>query len=116
MARKPGRPTKFTPEAKARIIEGLELGLSRNRACDWANITPSRLSEYIKKPKNAKFRNDIKRAEVACEVDALKRINAGKPGWQSAAWLLERKWPDVWAMKNREPEYELDDPDPKGLA
>lgn len=113
---KRGRPSGFTEEVKAKIIEGLELGLSRNRACDWANVDPGNLSRYIQDPKNVKFHNDIKKAEVACEVNALRRINAGKAGWQSAAWLLERKWPAVWSMKQPEEEVERSDEDPEGLA
>jgi hypothetical protein len=42
----------------------------------------------------------IRVAEAQCEEGYLKRIREGKPGWQSAAWFLERKWPKRWALKH----------------
>lgn len=38
----------------------------------------------------------LERATVEVEAAALAKVTAGEPGWEAAAWLLERRFRDTW--------------------
>jgi hypothetical protein len=81
---KRGRKTALTPKAKAIILEILSDGCSRNTAAAVVGVsTPTIANEAARDPE---FFNALKKAEGDCEWYHVKRIKAGKPGWQSSAW------------------------------
>lgn len=92
---------KYTKETVAKIIEALNEGLGRVRACKAADIHYCTFLEWMGKPE---FSERIKKAEAKGEdkiKDLAKRgiIEKFQTNWQAAAWWLERKFPDEY--KNR---------------
>lgn len=97
-----GRPSKFTPERRADIIDDIfhrvpyEFAAEANGICEetlyiWINRGKKELREGIESDYTVFFK-DLKRAEV-------KRIRAHSDAiadhvdkWQGDAWLLERRW------------------------
>jgi hypothetical protein len=43
----------------------------------------------------------IEKAESTGESELLSQVEKAKPGWQSKAWMLERRWPHRWAARVR---------------
>jgi hypothetical protein len=95
-----GRPTKRTPEITAEIAEAISFGLTDEKAADLVGIARDTLIEWRKIPE---FSDTIKRADAARDLDRLRRIDLGAPGWQGPAWHLERKYPQRYAR----PEIQL---------
>ena len=53
-----GRPSKFTPDAKKRILEALEAGATVKAACGWVPIHPDTYHNWIKRGKEEAERRD----------------------------------------------------------
>jgi len=100
MAKKRGRPTKFTEPVKAKILEAISVGSSYEMACSYAGISRNTLHQWMTKGEDQKtglyrtFHDDIKKAESKGAVANLAIINneARKGNWKCSAWLLERRW------------------------
>ncbi len=117
-----GRPTKFTPETRKKILWALRLGNFRKTAAEYAGISERTLCDWIYKGAEAgsgeyaEFCNDVIEAEQAAEVRALGVIQqAANRDWKAAAWFLERKFPQryctraaVFLAKRLDIEDELD--------
>jgi hypothetical protein len=43
----------------------------------------------------------VEKAEAAGEKKLLREIRRGVDGWQSRAWMLERRWPQRWSGRVR---------------
>jgi len=96
---KRGRPTKFTPAIRARLIEAISIGSTYKIACQYSGISRDTLHRWMVKGEQQKtgvyrtFYDDIKRAEAKGAVSMLAIINnEARKNWKCAAWLLERKW------------------------
>jgi len=93
-----GRPPLYLdPEVRAKVIEGLELGIGYAKTAEWAGIEERTLFNWreVGPPPNATpevldFFLAIKKAEIGGEVARLRMIVEGVQGWQGAAWWLER--------------------------
>ena len=97
-----GRPSKFTPERRAAIIDAIshripyELAAEGNGICEdtlyeWLKIGRQDMKEGIDS-EYANFSEAIKRAEMT-KVRQHSDIIAERPErWQADAWLLERRW------------------------
>lgn len=99
--RKRGRPSKATPETRARILDYLRRGLFAESAARLAGISERTFYEWLERsdagdPEFAGFSAAVKRATDEAEDDALRRIREGSPGWQGSAWFLERRLRDRW--------------------
>ena len=98
------RPTKKTPDVKARVIQATRLGATRARAADAAGIGETLLYEMI--ATDAEFAKAIKLAEGEAAVKALTAIQRASSGrnaqWQAAAWLLERRYPHEYGRTVQE--------------
>jgi hypothetical protein len=135
MARKGGRPTKFTPEVRKIILETVASSAPRSHAADRAGIDRSSLWAWLAQGKKDKkgeyfeFFNALKKAEANAVVGSLARIHKAGIGGQ----LLERttttvttrdrngkttttttakerfsqgQWQaDAWMLERRYPEY-----------
>jgi hypothetical protein len=94
--RKPGRPSKYTPDRIKKIIDGIKKGNYKGVAARAAGVDPSTLSEW--ENKYPEFSNQVKEAEASGETDLIDIIkSAARRNWTAAAWLLERRWPDKWS-------------------
>jgi transposase-like protein len=97
-----GRPTKFTPERRAAIIDDIAHGVPYILAAEANGITEECLYQWMRHGK-ADYEADIK-SDFAEFFQAIKevernklRLHLGKVSenverWQADAWLLERKW------------------------
>jgi len=95
--RKPGRPTKRTPENVEKILEALRVGMYKDRAALLVGIGEATLYRWLKT--DTEFREAVKAAECESEFDALKRVREGASGWQGAGWFLERKHWALWGKR-----------------
>lgn len=98
---KPGRPTKFTPLARDRIVEALSVGATMEIAAGHGGVTRGTLHRWLSKgaaddapDEYRAFYDRVKRAENRAAVAALANIqrSAVDGDWRCSAWLLERKF------------------------
>lgn len=102
-AREPiGRPSKFTPERRASIIDAIshripyEMAAEANGICldtlyEWLKIGKQHRSEGIDSEYTI-FSEALKRAEMTKVREHTDIIAARPERWQADAWLLERRW------------------------
>ncbi len=98
-----GRPSKFTPERRAAIINDIvnripyQLAAEANGICestlyDWLNTAKVHQMEGIDSD-FTEFSESIKKAERN-KIKEHTSIIASRPKqWQADAWILERRWP-----------------------
>lgn len=79
---------------QATILDAISSGLSRGKAAILADTTLDSVRRLA--VRDRKFRESLKKAEVEFERKHLDRIARGDKGWQSSAWLLERKFWNRW--------------------
>lgn len=98
-----GRPSKFTPERCAQIVNDIsrrvpyELAAEANGICeatlfDWLNTGKAHQLAGLD-TEFTKFSESIKRAELNRVLEHTDMIAAKPERWQADAWLLERRWP-----------------------
>ena len=90
MPRKPGRPTKYTPERVERILEAIRKGNTRDTAAKLAGVSATQMYEWMNK--HPEFAEAIEKADAEAEgfyVGIIER--AAAKSWQAAAWWLERR-------------------------
>lgn len=98
------RPTKYTPETTAKIVQAIQMGATYELACQFASITYETFNQWMKgKPE---FSEAIKEAEGRAVVGWLAKIEkaANDGSWQAAAWKLERRYPKVYGRTVTEQE------------
>lgn len=100
------RPTSLTPEVQAIVIEAIGRGLYRETAAALAGVTRQTLNNWeLRGLANEEpfygFLVAIKRAEAQAESDVIDGVRAGLEGWQSKAWIAERRWPARWSGRVR---------------
>jgi hypothetical protein len=82
------------------IIKALEDGSGRVRACKAAHITYQTFINWLDK---VEFLDAVKKAESIGEdkiADICKQRIINDPSWQSAAWWLERNFPDKYRNRS----------------
>ena len=88
---------KYTPEITAAICKNLNNGNNRTDTCVLVGICYDTFIEWQKKPE---FTEAIKKAEAECKSRNIQIIQkAAITTWQAAAWWLERKYKDEYALK-----------------
>lgn len=93
MASRGGRPTKYSKERVAQILDAVEKGATYEIAAGAAGISYQTLNEWRKdKPE---FSEQLAAAEGRAGLKWLGRIEqaADQGTWQAASWLLERRFP-----------------------
>ena len=95
-----GRPSKLNEELIKKICEVIQEGLPIKYACDLLVITQKSYENWYNQGKSdvdedkdtiyADFFLSIKNAQATYIYEANKDIKSGRPGWQGAAWWLER--------------------------
>jgi hypothetical protein len=89
-----GRPTKLTPQVKAKLKEAFSYGLNDDQAAAVAGVSDVTLTLWKRRPE---FMAEIREAINERLLVRLKRIEAGENGWQGCGWILERLLPRQWA-------------------
>lgn len=88
------------------FLRDVASGLSITDAA--VNNRISRVAVYDKKDADKEFSNQLEQALIKPKSDALGLVKkASKTVWTAAAWLLERKWPDEFGLKQKL-EYTID--------
>jgi hypothetical protein len=63
-------------------------GINKDTIQDWLNNKPE-------------FSAQVRKAEAKAEYRCVIKVMFGQPGWQAAAWWLERKWHEDWGRRER---------------
>ena len=91
---------KFDKEHINLIIQALENGDGRVRACKIANISYQTFLDWM--TNKIEFSDQIKKAERS-GYDKIKDLQIRKvvedKSWQSGAWWLERKYPEEYRSR-----------------
>ena len=118
-----GRPTDCTPETTRAIAQAISLGSTYKDAALSADVTYTSFRNWMvrgqaefKRMKAAGFRSKphkreqpyfefftaIKKAKSKGKAKLVKTIfQHAAMSWQAAAWLLERRYPDQFALRTR---------------
>ena len=104
-------------ELKRTFLTAIELGMSNIKACELAGISEETFYYWMRKAEEdskssnpttlkkspyLKFLKELKIARARFQHKHISRItNASDNGsWQASAWLLERRCPDEFALRN----------------
>jgi hypothetical protein len=100
--------TKLTPEVERAICQAILAGNALEVAAAYAGITSRTVRRWRARGEKAKtgqfvrFVRALKKAQASAEVRNVAVIQeAATKTWQCAAWWLERKYPQRWALRDR---------------
>lgn len=94
------RPTKRTPEVEQRLLTALRAGNTIAAACRYAGITTETYGQWQRR--FPAFSDAVTRAEAESEVALVAYIRAAATSdWRASLALLERRFPDTWARRER---------------
>ena len=85
------------------LLKALKEGQGRVRACKVVDIHYSTFLDWMQN--KAEFSEAVKKAEAVGEdkiADICRRRIIEDPSWQSAAWWLERNFPERYANRERQ--------------
>lgn len=101
-----GKKQRLTPEIKNKLVEIIAAGHTKQTACESIGIAPSTLYSWIARGERRKSKlcielvEEIRKAEAKAKMLFVETIKkATEKNWQAAAWLLERRWPDEFAIR-----------------
>jgi hypothetical protein len=104
-----GRLPSLTPEIQERICGAIRIGATYRCSAKYAGINRATFFVWMKKGRTQKrglyrdFHSAVRKANAEAEVAAVRAIwQAGQNGdWKAAAWWLERRNPQRWALRDR---------------
>jgi hypothetical protein len=111
-----GRKSKLTPEVIRELAEAIEAGMPYEAACEYAEISYRSFHDWINgrfpasvsEEHRSLFLQSIKGAAAEAAYQALGVIQAAGSGelppgadWKSAAWFLERRYPEHFGRGSR---------------
>lgn len=82
-------PLMIKPEQWQRVLDAISSGLTNIDACVVAGIAED--SFYTKLKKDPEYSESVKKAQIQFKFANIQKIRNDQ-SWQSAAWLLERKF------------------------
>jgi len=100
-----GRPSAYTARLGREICGQVEAGLTVRVAARAAGIARSTLYSWLELGRQgrepyAAFAARLERAKGLCEARAAQQVYAaGAKDWRAAAWMLERRWPKRYALR-----------------
>ena len=107
-ASKVGRPSKFTPETRKRLLDAIRMGNYRESSCNYAGISVSTFYAWLDKGKKqnrgefVEFLEAVTRAEADAEVRMIAQWQAQIPkDWRAARDFLVRRFPERWGPRAR---------------
>jgi len=90
--------SKYEPDIVKEINDNLELGMTRTDTCDLVGICYETFMTWQKK--HPEFLATIKKSEQKCKKRCIGIIQkAAVTTWQAAAWWLERKHRNEYALR-----------------
>lgn len=90
---------KYSDEITTEICKYLQAGNNQEDSAVLAGINPDTF--YTWKKEKPDFSEAIKKAERKCKARNIAFVQqAAEKSWQAAAWYLERKYHDEYALKN----------------
>ena len=93
-----GRPSKYTPEMRDSILKWIRTGNTYTDACRIEGIGYDAFLEWQKKYPD--FAEALEKADAECKAARVATVlAASKKSWQAAAWYLERRYKDEYALK-----------------
>ncbi len=95
------RPYALDQGKKREILAILSMGCSRRAAARYVGCSPTTIANTAQR--DPEFAAQVERAESKAEIGYMKNIQkaAGKEQyWRAAAWALERKYPDQYALRS----------------
>jgi hypothetical protein len=103
---------RLTPETEKAILDAIEAGNYKQVACEHAGIHRNTLGLWEKRAENgeepfASFVEKLRTAEAKAQMELLAEIrnarqpDTGDPIWTSRAWIMERRWPKLYAQRVR---------------
>lgn len=100
--KKAGRPRSvMTPETCDKVEHGVRLGLTRRRSAALAGVPWNTAQAHIER--HPEFATRLEKAEAECVSQMwgkmLQECNHGDAPWQCRAWMLERRWPQEFALR-----------------
>lgn len=110
---KRGRKLKLNEELIKQITSLIEIGVYNKVACQSVGIDESTFYIWMRKGEQSiaenkhdiyrRFYEEVKKAESKSMVRHLTNIvKASQEGnWQASAWILERRYPELWGRKDR---------------
>ena len=103
MLGKLGRHTKLTPENQEKILSYIRVGSPIRTACLAVGVSHVQYYDWLKRGRTgeepyATFVAEVSQARALAEVRNIAIATAGKPGWQGAAWNLDRQYPERWGV------------------
>lgn len=95
------RPSKYTAEREATIVEALAAGNTRRTTCQLAGIGEATLGDWMRRFQ--RFRAAVEKAEAEAEASHVANIKAAAVGgtWTASAWWLERRRHQEWGRVDR---------------
>ena len=111
-----GRKTKLTAERQKLITDALRGGNTRTASVGYGNIDYKTFLNWLRRGEDeeegiyVQFLQAVKKAEADAEVRnvALIQRAANDGTWQAAAWWLERRRPDRWALRQGDTTFQDD--------
>lgn len=100
MARRPGQPTKRSPEREQAILNALRVGNTRRASAAAAEVNEDTLANWMKA--DSAFFGAVVKAEADAELRFLGQVAKAAPtSWQAAAWWLERRQHSDFGRRER---------------
>lgn len=97
------QPRKLTEEAIQEVLLIIRDGGSRGDAADAVGVSRTLIGKLA--DNNEAFAAALTQAEALGKLELIKRVRYGDSNWQSAAWMLERKYRKEFSL-NQNPEAE----------
>jgi transposase len=104
-----GRPSKaeqvLTPDVIEAVGQLLMEGNYQETVCDFLGIHRTTWYAWIQRGDRepgtlfSDFSYTVKKAQAAAEIVTLRLIRQGGEGWQSKAWIAERRFPQRWGKR-----------------
>lgn len=102
-----GRPSKFTPEIKKKLLDAIRAGNYYEPACAYAGIDYSTFRNWMKKGEKAKkgvfleFFQEVRQAEAEAEARMVLLWQKQMPeNWPAIRDFLERRYPERWGRRS----------------
>jgi hypothetical protein len=104
-SKKPGRPSKYTPEVRAGILAALRVNTPRNHAAEAAGVSYETMRQWMRKgeagdPDYVDFVQAVREAEASAFQTYHERINEAiecdediYKAAKLASWMLEKRDP-----------------------